>query len=223
MRLAQDRELLERFRAGDPQAMAAVFEIYSEPLARFLAGGFAFDSGGQKSFFHGVGQLSDLHDLVAETFRRAFEPAARSDYGGAVPYGAYLRAIARNLVLDRLRSPGGRWSSLDERVAAVGPDAAVAEPAPRAPEDSGAPELAFTPEQRYQQAELTRLVDEFRGELSGAERRFLALRYEEGLSQAELATRLGRTRRWVRTTEAELRTRLLAHLRGTGYLPPGQR
>ncbi|MFH0902558.1 MAG: sigma factor-like helix-turn-helix DNA-binding protein [Pseudomonadota bacterium] len=62
----------------------------------------------------------------------------------------------------------------------------------------------------------------FRSELDQDESRFVALRWEEGLSQREMASRLGRTRRWVRTIEVELRARLVGYLRDSGYLPAGR-
>jgi hypothetical protein len=44
MRLDHEPELLARFRRGDRDAMAAVFDHYAPPLARYLVGGFGFES-----------------------------------------------------------------------------------------------------------------------------------------------------------------------------------
>ncbi|HEY3357260.1 MAG TPA: sigma-70 family RNA polymerase sigma factor [Polyangia bacterium] len=201
MRLVRDPELLARFRAGDRDAMAIVFEHYAGPLARYLAAGFAFETAGAPARFDGVRSRFDLHDLVAETFRRAFEERARGAFAASGPFEGYLRAIARNLVLDRLR--GGRPE------AGAGALDAAAEPRP-------------TPEEACRLAELRRLVEAFRGALEPLERRLLALRYQDGLSQEDAAVRLKTTRRWVRDREAALRARLERHLRGSGY-GPGRR
>src|ERR1700704_2511571 len=56
---ASDRELLEGFRAGDSQALEALFERYEAPVYQFL-----------------VGLLRDHHraeDVLQETFVRALE------------------------------------------------------------------------------------------------------------------------------------------------------
>ncbi|MFH0902557.1 MAG: sigma factor [Pseudomonadota bacterium] len=115
MLLASDRSLLEQFRAGDRQAMERVFHHYSGVLARHLQAGFRFHGGGQAMRFTGIKDRYDLHDLVAETFRRAFEEPARLGYDGLGSYETYLRTIAHNMVIDRLRAnaaSAGRTPSL---------------------------------------------------------------------------------------------------------------
>lgn len=184
--------------------MAAVFDQYSEPLARYLFAGFTFRSQGGLRRFDGLRQRHELHDLVAETFRRAFEPRARLAYDGLKPYDLYLFTIARNLVIDRLRSrSGGKIVQQSDTDAAPPPD-----------------EAGVSPEQAYQDEELSRLMRTFLETLSPDERRFVGLRYRDGLSQLEVAGKMNRTRRWVRTREVKLRQRLVKHLRSTGYLEP---
>jgi RNA polymerase sigma-70 factor (ECF subfamily) len=182
--------------------MAAVFDHYCEVIARYLEQGFLFESAGQQLRFDGLRHRDELHDAVAETFRRAFEERARLAYDGLKPYESYLRAIARNLVLDRLR--GRSPSTIGEE--------ATAELADR----------RASPEELAQRQELARLLELFGNTLDAVEGRFVTLRFEEGLSQQEVAARLKRTRRWVRRTEIDLRRRLLRHLRGTGYLPAAE-
>jgi RNA polymerase sigma factor (sigma-70 family) len=200
--LPEDRGLLERFRAGDREALAAVFSAYSERLARFLVHGFVFGKGR----FDGVSDRHDLHDLVSETFRRAFEARARLGYDGLVPYESYLRAIARNLVVDRLRKKQGRRVALDEM-----PSAELTFHAQHdRPERSA--------ERLLQDAELARLLKAFVEQLAATERRFVTLRYQRRLPQEQVATRMKRTRRWVRSAEVKLRAELVAFLQDTGYL-----
>jgi RNA polymerase sigma-70 factor (ECF subfamily) len=182
--------------------MAAVFQCYSDEVLCYLRAVFSFDSGGRPLRFSGLQQRFDLHDVLAETFRRAFEQRARLAYDGISPYEIYLKRIARNLVIDRLRAL--RRTADDDpraaaRLAAAGP----------------------SPEQAAQEAECARLVRSFVASLAHDERRLVALRFQEDLGQEEVARRLGKTRRWVRTREARLRHRLVVFLRGTGYLPPG--
>lgn len=201
MSLPEDRALLERFRAGDPEAMAVVFQHYSDDLTRYLCAGFTFDSGGRPLRFAGLRERFELHDVLAETFRRAFEERARLAYDGIAPYEVYLKRIARNLVIDRLR--GSRHASAED---------------PRAAEQLEAREPS--PEQAAEEAERAGLMRRFVAALPPDERRLVALRFGEDLAQEQVAQRLGRTRRWVRTHEERLRRRLVVFLRGTGYLPP---
>lgn len=196
MLLASDRQLLQRFRAGDSQAMADVFVEYADQIARFVRSGF------------GIADTGELHDVVAETFRRAFEDSARLRYDGVGPYAAYLKTIARNLVLDRLRSPAERDR---QRIG----DAAGRDPLEVAADTMAA---AAMPDMLYEDAELGALIGAFRDTLTSTERKLLALRYEQGQSQEQVAARLQRSRRWVRDTERDIRRRLLRHLEGTGYL-----
>jgi RNA polymerase sigma-70 factor (ECF subfamily) len=205
MLLVQDRPLLQRFRAGERPALARVFEHYSPRVARFLAGGFGV---GSERRFDGLRDRFDLHDAVAETFRKAFEERARLAYDGLGPYEVYLKTIARNLVIDRLRR------TAPESLGAAADQLAAAEALP-----GRASEEALSPEQRYQRAELSALLQRFLGGLPRDEARLVSLRFEEGLSQESLAEHMGKSRRWVRDTEVELRRRLLTHLRESGYLP----
>ena len=200
--LPEDRALLERFREGDPSAMAVVFSHYSERVARFLCYGFALDKGR----FDGVKNRHDLHDLVSETFRRAFETRARLSDTGLVPYESYLRAIARNLVVDRLRKRLGTQVALEEM-----PSAELTFHANQTrPEPSA--------ERLLQDAELTRLLRGFVEQLSATERRFVAMRYQRRLPQEQVAKRLKKTRRWVRSAEVRLRAKIVGFLQDTGYL-----
>lgn len=204
MPLNDDRDLLQRFRDGDQSALAEVFKRHSERLARCLRQGFAFRSGGKQHRFPGVKDRNDLHDLVAETFRRAFEEKGRMAYSGTSPYDSYLMAIARNIVIDRLRSRESRNVQL--------PD----EPISRTPATG---ELRLSPEHAYQTAEVSRVIATFLDALSSLENEVVALRFQQGLSQENTAQAMGRTRRWVRKTESRIRRRLIRHLLATGYLP----
>lgn len=205
MLLVRDRDLLQRFRAGEREAMAAVYEHYAASLARYLYSGFSFNSEGRQLRFEGLRQRYELHDVVAETFRRAFEERARLAYDGLKPFEGYLRAIARNLVIDRLRArrtsaSGLSWDDVEQL-------AHVSEP------------TTVSPEQEAQRSELRQLLGEFLDGLSAKERRFVELRYHQALPQEEVARILRVTRRWVRSAEEKARRGLVRRLRGSGYLP----
>lgn len=205
--LLQDDEVLRRrFRQGDTAAMATVFDSYSEPLTRFLGGGFSFTSKGKSLRFPGLHQRADLHDVLADTFRAAFEQRARLAYTGLAPYGAYLRTIARNIVIDRLRSQESRWVELNQQTVEHGAGAAIS-----------------SPERAYLDRELSQLMERFMAGLAPAERRFVELRFSRGLGQQVVAQQLNKSRRWVRTTEQDLRRQLVRAMRDTGYLPGGAR
>jgi RNA polymerase sigma-70 factor (ECF subfamily) len=201
MLLSSDPDLLRRFRAGEHAAMSQVFRHYGERLARYLAAGFTFQSQGELRRFAGVRDRFELHDLCAECFRRAFEPRAREAYDGRHPYEQFLRSVARNLVVDRLRS---------ERTQAAQDPAWTAA-------HQGEPMLSA--QEKLEQAELGQMVAAFENELGADERQLVALRFVEGLSQRDAAEKMERSRRWVRDTELELRQRLVKQLRGSGYLP----
>ena len=205
MPLPEDRLLLARFRQGDREAMAAVFHSYADRLAGYLQRGFVFESGGERQRFAGLASRHDLHDLVSETFRRAFEERARLAYDGLGPYEHYLKAIARNLVLDTLRR-GRQLEPFDD---------GQAQPGAR----SAAPEQ---PERAACRAELAALMRQLLDRMSQPERALVSLRFEEGLSQEQAALRLRRTRRWVRSTERSIRAQVLQQMKHTGYLPAGR-
>ena len=185
--------------------MTIVFDHYSDALASYLSHGFSFQTGGQRLRFNGVRDRQDLHDVLAETFCHAFKERARLSYNGLVAYQGYLRTIARNIVIDTLRSKGSRWEVFEETTTD--------------PQVEG--EVAQSPERTFEQAELSSLMQSFFETLSPDDQQFTSLRYGQGLSQQEVARRLKRSRRWIRSRETELRKRLLAFTRDTGYLPTG--
>src|SRR5690349_20476148 len=106
-----NRELLDRFRRGERAALAAVYEHYVDEVARLARRGFPLDSPGG-AYIPGV-DLEGEHELVQDTFVRAFSDRARTSFDGVLPYRPFLLRITRNLMIDRLRAsrrpgaPGG--------------------------------------------------------------------------------------------------------------------
>ena len=202
--------VLRGFREGERGALTAVYRMYAAVMARFLRGGFSFQSGARHHRFVGYRSSFELHDALHETFRRAFEPRARESYDGLRPYGPYLRTIARNVVLKTFRAREVLFPELD--------DGALAGAAP-----IGVTLDLPTPERVVHDAQLRRLVRGFLDELDAADRELITLRFSEGKSQRDVAALLGLGRQRVRGREVKLRARLLAYLRahGEGGLVPG--
>ncbi len=196
--LVQDRQLLEAFRSGRPEALKSVYLHYAPGVASVLRHGFGVRSASGPARFRGLSSESELQNGVQEVFARAFAPEARSGYDGLRPYGAYLAAIARNWVLNELRK--------------AGTVALVAEP----PEEEGPPPPS--PETLAADRELVVLLESCRDGLGAEARALWTLRFEEQLSQDAAADRLGKTRIQVRRLEAKIKRDLLERLRRGGWL-----
>ncbi len=199
--------MLDGFRAGDRDALTRVYREHVEEVAALLRMGFAFDAGGIRRRFVGYGSAFELQDALHETFRRAFEPRARDAYDGIRPYGPYLRAIARNVVLRAFRA----------REIAFPPDGEGAEA--NVAVTLGAPPHE-KPDEALARQQARALVRNFVASLAPPDQELVRLRFEEGLSQRDAADRLEVGRQRVRTREAKIRRRLLAHLRARGEADP---
>lgn len=94
--MGADRDLVEiasRARGYDPEAFAALFDIFFEKIRRYV-------------YFHtGDEDLAD--DLAAEVFSQAIESIGGfTDRGGTI--GAWLFGIARNVVASHFRSAAAK-------------------------------------------------------------------------------------------------------------------
>jgi RNA polymerase sigma factor (sigma-70 family) len=85
-----DEEIVGRVQQGDGKLFSLIFERHYPRLERYLR-------------HLGVAE-SELEDVLAETFTRAFARIDSFNAASGVRYISYLYAIARNLVTDRLRS-----------------------------------------------------------------------------------------------------------------------
>jgi RNA polymerase sigma-70 factor (ECF subfamily) len=179
-------ELLQRFRAGEPGALEAVYRTYVDRVAGILRFGFRVAS--TSAIVSGLtGNAHDTADLVQEVFMKAFAPAARLAYDGLRDYAPFLYAIARNVAVDWARR-GGRevlvgWAGLER----------AEELAPSDDEPPWADEVTMSIVNRY----VERLDDELRPVHEA--------RYRDGLSQRDAAEKLGIGRQRLRTLEARLR------------------
>jgi RNA polymerase sigma-70 factor (ECF subfamily) len=212
MIFTERRELLDGFRRGDKAALLEVYRYYVSDVARFLTRGFSFDSEGRPCSFRGFRGGYEIEAALQEIFRRAFEERARLAYNGIDPYRPYLMRIARNAVINDLKSRHpilfrfrvGRPVILEEGPAVGDPDLTTS------PEHS--------PEEILESQEVARLVSEFKASLDERGLGVFSSRFEEGLSAEAAAKKLGLTRSQVRTTETKVRSRFLEHMHRSGYL-----
>jgi RNA polymerase sigma-70 factor (ECF subfamily) len=188
--------LLRGFRGGEPDALRRVYQMYVEEVGKQLRYGFTFESRGRAHRFVGYGGGFEFHDALHETFRRAFEPRARQGYDGLRPYGPYLKAIARNVVLKTFRAREVLFPPLEEE-----PTIVAVEP---------------SPEQALMREQIRGVVKRFLDTLAPEDRALCKVRFVDGKSQRDAAEILGLGRQQVRGREAKLRDRLVAYLREHG-------
>jgi len=132
-------------------------------------------------------------DLVQETFLRVWNRVAGFDaQKGSI--GPWLLAVARNRAIDYLRSAGGRDRNAVEF------------------EENDHPALFGDMEKEILNSDKARRVKSAIEKLSPNQRQVIELAYFEGLSQTEMAERMGQplgtVKTWVRTALKNLRDEL---------------
>ena len=161
-----DDEAVERFveaaKDGDPEAFGALFDHFYAPVYRYVAAR--------------VGRPSDAEDLAELVFVKALEALPRYELRG-VPFGGWLFRLARNVVIDHVRT----------RREHVTLDIIVQQ----STEDDGPDELAALRQDMDSVAfALRRLTPE--------QREAIQLRFFAGLSAREAALAMGRQEGTVR-------------------------
>ena len=81
--------LVVRAQQGDPEAFGALFDHYYVPVYRYVVSR--------------VGRPSDAEDLAQLVFVKALEALPRYEARG-VPFGGWLFRLARNVVIDHIRT-----------------------------------------------------------------------------------------------------------------------
>ena len=132
-------------------------------------------------------------DLVQETFLRVWNRVHGFDaQKGSI--GPWLLAVARNRAIDYLRSAGGRERNAVEY------------------EEIEHPALFCDMEKDILTSDKARIVKSAIGKLSPNQRQVIELAYFEGLSQTEMAERMGQplgtVKTWVRAALKNLRDEL---------------
>ena len=206
MSLTTDRSLLDAFRKGQRSALERVYADHVDDVARFLRGGFVFESNGSTVRFRGVQSQFHLEDLLHDVFIRAFADRARTQYDGLRPYGPYLHRIARNLVIDELRRKEHDLRAYFEELPEPQEEAAYA------PQDHESPEAQV--ERRQLQAHVASFV----ASLPEREAQVYRLRFVDGLEQRDVAAQAGISVSKVKTSERRIRRGFQDYLRSLGWL-----
>jgi RNA polymerase sigma-70 factor (ECF subfamily) len=174
--------LVQQSRDGDAQAFGQIFDHYSEPVYRYIASR--------------VRRPSDAEDLTQTVFVKALEALPRYESRG-VPFGGWLFRLARNAVIDFIRT-NRQHVEIDDAVehadSGTGPDQIV---------------------ETRQWIEAIRIA---LATLTDDQRDAIALRFFAGLSARETAEAMGRQEGTVRGLQfraiAALRRQLLIEFEG---------
>jgi RNA polymerase sigma-70 factor (ECF subfamily) len=83
------QRLVAASQRGDPEAFGSLFDVYYGPVYRYVAAR--------------VGRPSDAEDLAQLVFVKALEALPRYESRG-VPFGGWLFRLARNVVIDHIRT-----------------------------------------------------------------------------------------------------------------------
>ena len=178
---------------------AAVLELYDRYGGRLYGIGLRL-----------LGNRGLAEELVQETFVKAFAEKARAAYDGLQPYRPYLLRITKNLMIDRFRSEQRHVGNVELDKMSVGDiDTILATDADFARQDE-------TPDLHWKS--LLAAANEYVATLDAESRQLVALRFEEGLSQDDVATRMTCSRRRVRTVEHRVQHSLRKWLQKRGLL-----
>jgi RNA polymerase sigma-70 factor (ECF subfamily) len=173
-------ELLEAFRRGDPRALERVYRAHVRGLDAYLRT-LARAAGSPE-----LSQPSAIADALQEVFVRAFSPSARMSFEPDRPFSPYLRAIARNLFVDLLRSRGREAGEVEDLL----PESAAAAEPDR--DGVGDPRVSA-------------VLLAYIGALPDGLRDVYEQRFVLGHSQEDARTALGVSRRQLRTAEERLK------------------
>ena len=200
---AANRDLLDRFRRGDRDALADVYYRYVDEVATLARRGFTIESSGHV-YVRGLDAEGE-RELVQETFVKAFAEKARLAYDGISPYRPYLLRITKNLMIDRYRAAQHAPVDIDIGVGDI--DELLAANAALAP--------GADPEDLHWKT-LRTATNEFVATLDDESQRLVQLRFVEERSQDDTAARMQCTRRRVRTVEDRVLARLRKALESRG-------
>ncbi len=154
--------LVEQAKAGDAWAYGQLFDHFHLPVYRFVAGR--------------VRRPSDAEDLTQLVFVKALEALPRYESRG-VPFGGWLFRLARNAVIDHIRTSHEH--------------ADLAESVDRAGTEAGPDELAVTRQE-------IDAVGVALATLTDDQRDAIALRFFAGLSAREAAEVMGKQEGTIR-------------------------
>ena len=106
--MEDERELVERARRSDPEALSRLYETYFDRIYRYVA--------------VRVGSTEEAEDLTQQVFLQAFEALPSFKWRG-VPFSSWLFRIAHSQVVDHHRKASRtQVMPLEVPVAVAGPD-----------------------------------------------------------------------------------------------------
>ncbi|MGY2974669.1 sigma-70 family RNA polymerase sigma factor [Thermostichus sp. MS-CIW-37] len=183
-----DWELMEALKAGQPAALAALYDRYAG-----LVYGLAFKI---------LGHVAEAEDLTQEVFVELWRKAGYDPRRGSL--SSFLCVLTRSRAIDRLRSQGShqlllkRWQTLLSAVRVDGTESHSKIPLPFE-------QVSIEERRQAVQAALSQLPEN--------QRQILELLYYQGLSQADIARQLGIPLGTVKTRSRQALCKLRGSLR----------
>lgn len=166
-------DLIARIEQGDESAFTPLFEKYQKRLALLI----------HYKLGHELRRTADVDDLLQETFLEAFRDIERFRYEKPGAFLSWLSRIADHVIADAARFHGRR-----KRRADVVRFRSEGNPDGPEPADSA------TPSRLLAEKESLKALIQKLDSLPEDYRRAILLAKVEGLSNAEMAERLGRSR-----------------------------
>lgn len=163
--------LLEKARNGDDAALSRAFEKHRRRLAVLIH--FKLDPR----------ESADAEDVLQETHLRAFRAIDRFDYQSPGSFLRWLSAIADSVIVDR-----ARYRNRERRAGDEVPFRSDSNPLGPEPADTRTPSRLFAQEEAMQRllGRLAALPENYR--------QVILMAKIEGLTTAEMAERLGKSR-----------------------------
>jgi RNA polymerase sigma-70 factor (ECF subfamily) len=168
--------LLEHAKSGEEQALSRAFERHRRRLAVLI----------HYKLSPRAREFCEVEDLVQETCLRAFRNIGNFTYESPGSFLRWLSAIADHAIIDRTR-----YQNRERRAGEAVPFRSASNPRGPEPADSRTPSRLFA-----QQEAVERLLQRLDG-LPDDYRQALILTKIEGLSTAETAERMGKSREQV--------------------------
>ncbi len=168
--------LIERVKAGDDQALSLAFEKCRRRLAVLIY--FKLSPRAR--------QLAEVDDLVQETYLRAFKSIDRFSYQSSGSLLRWLSSIADHVIIDQLR-----YHEREKRAGEEVRFRSASNPHGPEPVDSKTPSRLLAQQEALENllARLSELPEDYR--------KAILMAKIEGISTAEMAERLGRSREAV--------------------------
>ena len=168
--------LLEKAQAGDREALSRAFEKYQRRLAVL----FHFKLGERTRTF------AEVDDIVQETLLRAFRDIEHFSYQAPGSFLRWLSAIADHAIVDRVRYQGRQRRAAEEI-----PFRSESNPAGPEPADTKTPSRLLAQREAVERllARLSALPEDYR--------KVILMAKIEGLSTAEIAAQMGKSREAV--------------------------